>query len=133
MTNLVLDLLILAVIALFALLGWHKGLVLTLCGVLVIFVAYFGAAYVSETFSDDLAELIQPTIQNQLDLVVEQAMPSDDEPSYAPFCPRRMPGTRNRTRLPPLWSRSWQPCAAPLSSPGCMSLWPRRSPTAPSR
>lgn len=87
MTNLVLDLLILAVIALFALLGWHKGLVLTLCGVLVVFVAYFGAAYVSDTFSDNVAELIQPTIQNQLDLAVERAMPSDDAPSHAPLLP----------------------------------------------
>lgn len=87
MTNLVLDLLIVAVIALFALLGWHKGLVLTLCGVLVVFVAYLGAAYVSETFSDNVAELIQPTIQNRLDLVVKQALPSDDEPSHAPLLP----------------------------------------------
>lgn len=87
MTNLVLDLLILAVIALFALLGWHKGLVLTLCGVLVVFVAYFGAAYVSDTFSDSIAAMIQPAIQNRLDLVVEQAMPSDDEPSHAPLLP----------------------------------------------
>lgn len=88
MINLVLDLLVLAVIVLFALMGWHKGLVLTLCGVLVVFVAYFGAAYVSDTFSDSVAGLIQPAIQNRLDQVVEQAMPSgDDEPSHAPLLP----------------------------------------------
>lgn len=87
MTNLILDLLVLAVIVLFAVMGWRKGLVLTLCGLLVVFVAYFGATYVSDTFSDELAELIQPAIQNQLDLVVEQAMPSGDEPSYAPLLP----------------------------------------------
>lgn len=87
MTNLVLDLLIVAVIALFALLGWHKGLVLTLCGVLVVFVAYFGAAYVSETFSGSIAALIQPSIQNRLDLVVEQAISPDDEPSHTPLLP----------------------------------------------
>lgn len=78
MTNLVLDLLIVAVIALFALLGWQKGLVLTLCGLLVVFVAYFGASYVSETFSDDLAVLIQPSIQNQLEAAVEKTLPSVD-------------------------------------------------------
>ena len=87
MTNLVLDLLIVAVIALFALLGWRKGLVLTLCGVLVVFVAYFGAAYVSDTFSDSIAALIQPSIQNRLDLVVEQAISPDDEPTHTPLLP----------------------------------------------
>ena len=87
MTNLVLDLLTIAVIALFALLGWHKGLVLTLCGVLVVFVAYFGATYVSETFSSNIAALIQPSIQNRLDLVVEQALTSDDEPSHTLLLP----------------------------------------------
>ena len=87
MTNLVLDLLIVAVIALFALLGWHKGLVLTLCGVLVVFVAYFGAAYVSDTFSDSIAAMIQPAIQNRLDLVVEQALPDDEEPSPSLLLP----------------------------------------------
>lgn len=87
MTNLVLDLLIVAVIALFALLGWHKGLVLTLCGVLVVFVAYFGASFVSETFSDDLAVLIQPAIQNRLDTVVEASFPADSEPVHSSLLP----------------------------------------------
>ena len=99
MTNLVLDLLILAVIALFALLGWLKGLVLTLCGVLVVFVAYFGAAYVSDTFSDSIAAMIQPAIQNRLDLVVEQAMPSDDEPSHAPLLPAPDTGDQEQEDL----------------------------------
>lgn len=87
MTNLVLDLLIVAVIALFALLGWHKGLVLTLCGVLAVFVAYFGASFVSETFSDDLAVLIQPAIQNRLDAVVEASLPDDSEPVHSSLLP----------------------------------------------
>lgn len=87
MTNLVLDLLIVAVIALFALIGWQKGLVLTLCGLLVVFVAYFGAAYISETFSDDLAALIQPSIQNQLEAAVEQALPSGNAVSPSPLLP----------------------------------------------
>ena len=87
MTNLVLDLLIVAVIALFALLGWHKGLVLTLCGVLAVFVAYFGASFVSDTFSDDLAVLIQPAIQNRLDAVVEASLPDDSEPVHSSLLP----------------------------------------------
>ena len=87
MTNLVLDLLIVAVIALFALLGWQKGLVLTLCGLLVMFVAYFGAVYVSETFSHDLAVLIQPSIQNQLEAAVEKAYPPGGTSTPAPLLP----------------------------------------------
>lgn len=87
MTNLVLDLLIVAMIALFALLGWRKGLVLTLCGLLVVFVAYFGATFVSEAFSDDLAVLIEPTIQNQLDAAVEKALTSDSAAKPSPLLP----------------------------------------------
>lgn len=87
MTNLLLDLLILAVIALFALIGWQKGLVLTLCGLLVVFVAYFGATYVSNTFSDDLAAIIQPSIQNQLEAAVEKTLPSKDAASPSPLLP----------------------------------------------
>lgn len=87
MTNLVLDLLVIAVIALFALLGWQKGLVLTLCGVLVVFAAYFGASYVSETFSDDLAALIQPTIQNRLELAVEKTLTPSIEATPSPLLP----------------------------------------------
>lgn len=87
MTNLVLDLLIVAVIALFALMGWRKGLVLTLCGLLVVFVAYFGASYVSNTFSDGLAAIIQPSIQNQLEAAVEQALPSGDAAPPSPLLP----------------------------------------------
>lgn len=87
MTSLILDLLIVAMIALFALLGWQKGLVLTLCGILVVFVAYFGASYVSNTFSDDLAVLIQPTIQNQLDLAVEKALPPAGTVTPSPLLP----------------------------------------------
>lgn len=87
MTSLVLDLLVVAIIALFAILGWKKGLVLTLCGVAAVFVAYFGATFVSQTFSDDLAVLIEPAIQNRLEAVVEAALPDDSGPSPSPLLP----------------------------------------------
>lgn len=87
MTNLVLDLLVLAIIALFALLGWRKGLALTLCGLLVVFVAYFGATFVSETFGDHLAVLIEPSIRNRLDTALEKTMTTESAASPSPLLP----------------------------------------------
>lgn len=87
MSNLVLDLIIVAVLILFAALGWHKGLVLTLCGLVAAFVAYAGASFVSQRFSEDIAVLVQPSIQVRLDQAVESALANSGEPSPSPLLP----------------------------------------------
>lgn len=74
MTPLILDVLIVAIVALFALLGWRKGLVLTLCGLLAVFVAYAGASFVSRTFAKDVANILQPPIQNQIEELLKEAI-----------------------------------------------------------
>lgn len=70
MNPLLLDLLVIAIIALFAFFGWRKGLVLTLCGLLAIFVAFFAAVFVSKTLSAPVASLFQPAVQE----VIEQGI-----------------------------------------------------------
>ena len=76
MTPIFLDILIIAAIALSAFLGWRRGLVLTLCGLLAVFVAYFGAAFVSNTFSAHLAGVIQPAVRQQIDQLMEENLPA---------------------------------------------------------
>lgn len=75
MTPLILDILIVAVIALFAFLGWRKGMILSLCGLLAIFVAYAGATFISRTFSKDVANILQPAIQTRIEDLLDDALP----------------------------------------------------------
>lgn len=84
MSPIVLDLLVVAVIALFAFLGWRRGLVLALCGLLAVFVAYGAAVFVSGAFSRDVAGILQPTIQNQIEQVMQRALDLDT-PAPAPI------------------------------------------------
>lgn len=56
------DLIIAALLLLFALRGYWKGLVLTLCGFLAIFVAFIGANMVSNALAEPVAAAIQPVV-----------------------------------------------------------------------
>lgn len=85
MTPLFLDILIVAIIALFAFLGWRKGLVLTLCGLLAVFVAFAAATFVSSRFSGPVAGILQPAIHNQIEQALEslQSLPQQTAPEEA--------------------------------------------------
>lgn len=88
MTPLIMDVLIVAVIALFAFLGWRKGMILSLCGLLAIFVAYAGATFISRTFSGDVATLLQPAIQTRIEDLLDDALPPTfAAPSPSPLLP----------------------------------------------
>lgn len=56
------DIIIILLLAFFAWRGAKKGLILTLCSLLGIFVAFFGARYVSAEFYDPVANIIEPPI-----------------------------------------------------------------------
>ncbi|MBD5085389.1 MAG: hypothetical protein HDT33_10170 [Clostridiales bacterium] len=56
------DILIIAVLALFAWRGAAKGLILSLCGLAAIFVAFFAAQFISDTFCQPVANIIRPII-----------------------------------------------------------------------
>lgn len=66
MTYLIFDLIILAVLALFVLLGGKRGFVLTLCGLLAVFVAFIGAAFLSDRLCAPVGRLIQPVLENSI-------------------------------------------------------------------
>lgn len=62
MTYLIYDLAILAILIFFVWLGYRKGLVLTLCSLLAVFVALIGASVLSNALAEPAAKAIEPAI-----------------------------------------------------------------------
>lgn len=67
------DILIIAVLALFAWRGAAKGLILSLCGLVAIFVAFFAAQFISDTFCRPVGSIIRPIITQSF----SKLMPDD--------------------------------------------------------
>ena len=65
MGDLMFDLAIIVILALFAWRGASKGLILSLCGLLAVFVAFFAAQMVSDTFCAPVAGILKPIISQQ--------------------------------------------------------------------
>jgi len=58
--------------------GYRKGFVLTLCGLLALFVAFIGATLISDTLAQPVANSIQPIVERHIqDLIQEQQIPAD--------------------------------------------------------
>ena len=66
MTYLIFDLIILAALAVFVLLGSKRGFVLTLCGFLAVFVAFIGASFLSDLLCAPVGRLIQPVLETSI-------------------------------------------------------------------
>ena len=64
--HLLIDAVIVLILLLFFLQGRKKGLVLTLCGLAAVFVAFFGARMAAEAFTPRVTEAIQPHIHAAL-------------------------------------------------------------------
>ena len=60
MAYLIADGLILAVLLLFALVGAHRGFILSLCGLLAVLVAFVGASFAARTLSPMVADALEP-------------------------------------------------------------------------
>ncbi len=72
MITYLIDIAILLTLAFFAWSGAKKGLILTLFSLLSLFVAWYGASFVSANFSRPVANIIRPSIQVMLDEVLEE-------------------------------------------------------------
>ena len=66
MTYLTYDLVILAVLALFAWMGYRRGFVLTLCSLLAVFVALIGASILSNALAEPVAKAIEPAVASSI-------------------------------------------------------------------
>lgn len=56
------DIIIVAVLVLFAWRGAAKGLILSLCGLAAVFVAFFAAQFISEQFCAPVSNIFRPII-----------------------------------------------------------------------
>ena len=84
MTYLILDLVIAALLAMAAWRGYRRGFVLTLCGFLAIFVAYVGAAVVSNVLTEPLSRTIAPAVEQHIQQYVDDFfLPGDASPEDA--------------------------------------------------
>lgn len=79
MGNLTFDIVILVVLALFAWRGASKGLILSLCGLLAVFVCFFAAQVVSNTFCEQVGGIIRPVILQSFHTVVPEPQPTTVE------------------------------------------------------
>lgn len=68
------DLIIAAVLLLFAYLGRKRGFVLTLCGLLGMFVALIGAGIISNMLCEPVAQAIKPVIESGVTEVLQEAV-----------------------------------------------------------
>lgn len=68
------DFVILALLAFFAWRGAAKGLILSLCGLAAVFVAFFAAQFISTAFCEPVANIIRPVIENSITEAMEDAI-----------------------------------------------------------
>ena len=69
--------LIIAAVLLFALLrGYRRGFVLTLCGLLAVFVALIGASVVSHVLTEPVSRSIQPIVEQHIQQLLEEQLPA---------------------------------------------------------
>ena len=73
------DIGIVLLLAFFAWRGAAKGLILSLCGLAAVFVAFFAAQFISDTFCVPVANIIRPVIVGSIQEAVPAAKPSADE------------------------------------------------------
>lgn len=74
------DVIIIVVLILFAWRGAAKGLILSLCGLAAVFVAFFAAQFVSEQFCVPVSNIIRPVVaQSFWDLMPEQPVAAEGE------------------------------------------------------
>lgn len=74
MTYLIFDLVIAAVLVLFTLMGRKRGFVLTLCGLLAVFVAFLGGAMLSDLLAPQVGQLIQPVVEEHVTQMLREVV-----------------------------------------------------------
>ena len=79
---LIFDLIIIAVLIVFALLGAQRGLILSLCGLLAMLVAFVGAGFAARALSPAVADFLEPrfagAIEEQLNEQIQNSQVQND-------------------------------------------------------
>ncbi len=74
MSNLVFDVAILVILLFFVFGGMRRGLILSLCGMLAVFVAFGGAVYAAKALTPTVADLIEPRITTLLEDRIDEKL-----------------------------------------------------------
>lgn len=91
------DVAIIAVLAFFAWRGAKKGLILTLCGLLGLFVAFFGAQFISTQFHGPVAHIVEPAIYQAIRSAEPQQTQENTDQPPAISIPGSKPQEENPT------------------------------------
>ncbi len=67
MGYLIYDVIVAAVLAFFIWRGWHKGLLLSLCGLAVVVVSFLCAGFLADTLDDPLADALTPQFTQRIE------------------------------------------------------------------
>lgn len=70
----VFDLAILVILLLFVLRGAHRGLLLTLCSLVAVLVAFIGAGFVADLFAPKVAEHLEPRVAAAIEAQLEESL-----------------------------------------------------------
>lgn len=85
---LIVDLIILAVLIFFTVMGARRGLVLSLCSLLAVLVAFVGAGFVARTLSPMVADALEPrfasAIEEQLNTAIQQQVAEGGSAALSP-------------------------------------------------
>lgn len=81
---LIFDLIIVILLILFAVRGAHRGLVLSLCGLVAVIVAFIGAGFAARTLSPMVADALEPRFAASIERRLDEAMADSGQPSGTP-------------------------------------------------
>ena len=82
MDKYIFDILIVALLALFAWRGAAKGLVLSLCGLAAVFVAFFCAQFLSDQLCEPVGGILRPIVAQTIRGADAEPVPDDPEQGY---------------------------------------------------
>ncbi len=78
MNYIIYDIMIAAVLLFFVWLGYRKGLVLTLCSLLAVFVALIGASFLSDVLAEPAAKVVEPVVASRIQESLSEAIKSTE-------------------------------------------------------
>lgn len=88
---LILDLIALAVLILFAVLGARRGLILSLCGLIAAVVAVLGAGFAARTLSPLVADALEPRFAAAIEEQLNQSLQEQAQQGAAALTPEEVP------------------------------------------
>ena len=90
-TYLILDLIVLAVLVLFAALGAWRGLILSLCGLVAVMVAVLGASFAARTLSPLVADALEPRFAAAIEEQLNESLREQAQEGAAALTPEEVP------------------------------------------